>query len=134
LIDTLSTQSSDTITVRLSAGTGDFCVCPPVIFTFIELTRLDVTAIDHIRGEKHAIKAFPNPATQQLTIEVPTIYSGDLTLDIYSLVGQHILTRQISGTSISIDKNELGSGIYFYQLRQTLDKKLIGQGKIIFDQ
>jgi hypothetical protein len=134
LIDTLSTQSSDTITVRLSAGTGDFCVCPPVIFAFIELTRRDVTAIDQMHAVNQGISVYPNPAAHKLSIEVPTVYSGNLTLDIYNLVGQQILTRQISGTSISIDKNEMGSGIYLYQLHHTSDKKLVGQGKIIFDE
>ena len=47
-IDTLTTLSSDTIAVRLSAGTGDFCVCTSY-FDFIELTVTDtLTSIERI--------------------------------------------------------------------------------------
>lgn len=133
LIDTLTTQSSDTITVRLSAGFGDFCLCPPVNFAFIELTKIGVTSVNDNDKLEKIIKAYPNPTNNKMTIEVVTDKYNDLTLDIYNTIGQRLASRQTSGNIFTIDKNEIGNGLYFYQIQTKIDKKLVGQGKIIFE-
>lgn len=132
LIDTLTRQSSDTITVRLTAGFGDFCLCPPVNFAFIELTKVGTTSVDEINKLNNICKAYPNPTNNIMTIELPKDISHNLTLEVYNSIGQRIAYKQTNGNIFTIDKNEIGSGFYFYQLHTTTDKKLIGQGKIIF--
>ena len=133
LIDTLTTQSSDTITVRLSAGFGDFCFCPPVNFAFIQLSKIGVTSVSNIEKFEKIIRAYPNPTNNKMTIEVITDKYSDLTLDIYSSIGQHLASIQTRGNIFTIDKNEIGNGLYFYQIQTTTDNKLIGHGKIIFE-
>jgi len=133
LIDTLSTQSSDTITVRLTAGFGDFCICPPVNFAFIELTIIGATSVDDLIKSDNIIKAYPNPTNNKMTIEVLTANYKELTLDIYNAIGQFVTSRQTDGNTFTFDRNEIGSGFYFYQLHTTKNKELIGQGKIIFE-
>ncbi|MCP4551631.1 MAG: T9SS type A sorting domain-containing protein [Bacteroidetes bacterium] len=133
LIDTLTTQSSDTITVRLTAGFGDLCLCPPVNFAFIELTRIETTSVNDINKLDNIIKAYPNPTNNKMIIEVLTDKYNNLTLDVYNAIGQHIANRQTNGNIFTVDKNEIGGGFYFYQLHTTTDKKMIGQGKIIFE-
>ena len=132
-IDTLTTQSSDTITIRLTAGSGDFCFCPPVNFAFIELTKIGVISVNDIDNLNNIINVYPNPTNNKMTIEVLTATYNDLTLDIYNSIGQRVAKRQASGNIFTIDKNEIGSGVYFYELHTTTDGKLIGQGKIIFE-
>jgi hypothetical protein len=133
LIDTLTTQGSDTITVRLTAGLGDFCVCPPINFAFIELTKIGVTSLNDIDKLDNIIKAYPNPTNNKMKIEVASEKSNNITLYIYNTIGQRVASRQTIGNWFEIDKNEIGQGSYFYELYKTTDKKLIGQGKIIFE-
>ena len=68
-----------------------------------------------------------------MNIEVASDKYSNLTLDIYNTIGQRVASRQTIGNWFKIDKNEIGQGFYFYQLHTTTDKKLIGQGKIIFE-
>jgi hypothetical protein len=133
LIDTLTTQGSDTITIRLTAGLGDFCVCPPINFAFIELTKIGVTSVNDIYKLDNIIKAYPIPTNNKMNIEVASEKYNNITLYIYNTIGQRVASRQIIGNWFEIDKNEIGQGFYFYELYTTTDKKLIGQGKIIFE-
>lgn len=133
LIDTLTTLSSDTITVRLSAGFGDFCLCPPVNFDFIELTKVGSTSVNNINKLNNIVKVYPNPANDRINIEVYTDFYNNLTLEIYNAIGQRLAYRQTNENTFTIDKNEIGSGFYFYKLYTTTDKKRMGQGKIVFE-
>jgi hypothetical protein len=133
LLDTLTTQSSDTITIRLTAGFGDFCLCPPVNFAFIELTKVGTISVENLTKPCSISKAYPNPGNTLMTIEVPSNTYHNLTLEVYNAIGQRIAREQTNGNFFSIAKNDIGSGLFFYQIHTTSDRKLIGQGKIIFE-
>lgn len=133
LIDTLTSQSSDTITVRLTAGFGDFCVCPPVNFAFIEFTKVGTTYVEEPIEPNNFSKAYPNPSNNILSIEIIKVRRNNLSLEVYNTIGQRVAHKQTNGNIFTLHKNELGVGFYGYKLYTTTDKKLIGHGKIIFE-
>ncbi|MBP7273026.1 MAG: T9SS type A sorting domain-containing protein [Saprospiraceae bacterium] len=132
LIDTLTTQSSDTITVRLTAGSGDDCICPPINFAFVELNKIAVAAADDPNKLDNIISTYPNPTNNKMTIEVLS-EKNNLTLDIYNAIGQHVARKQTSGNIFTIDKSEIGNGLFFYQLHISTDQKIVGRGRIVFE-
>ncbi|PCH66472.1 MAG: hypothetical protein COC01_07935 [Bacteroidetes bacterium] len=132
--DTLTTQATDTISVRLSAGICDFCI-NIVYFDLIELTIIDTqTAIeDVIRFENGAIQVYPNPSKESITIEITDSKNENHMLTVYSSTGQLIKTIEITTNILTIDNRELASGLYYYQIQKTTDKNIIGKGKIIIE-
>lgn len=63
-------------------------------------------------------QAFPNPASDFVTIPVTGEWNGDLQVEVRDLSGRLVLVRDIqSGTNaVQLDLGDLGSGTYFYQL------------------
>ncbi|MHA7055868.1 glycoside hydrolase family 9 protein [Aquimarina sp. M1] len=79
-------------------------------------------SIDELNQNVNAIKVYPNPTSNILNIKLPTVSSAS-TIEIYSLQGKRILTKEIS-TSSSVDISNLTIG--FYLLKITTN----GQSKI----
>jgi hypothetical protein len=72
-----------------------------------------------IKEKLATVKVFPNPFTAQATFEIQTkIPYQNLTLTIYNVMGQAVKTVQSNGDNrIYLDRNDLTSGIYFYQIQ-----------------
>ena len=120
LIDTISTQATDTIAVHLSAGSGDFCICTSY-FDLIDLTILDaVTTIENINLSKNEhIKVYPNPSISQINIELKSLPADRYQIDLYSIVGQKIKTVKTEKKIISINISGLSEGVYFITVTNT---------------
>jgi len=68
---------------------------------------------------ENSIKSFdiyPNPATDQITINIANNIINNLTVTIYSITGQSILEKEVSSTSTVINTNSLAKGYYILQL------------------
>lgn len=83
-----------------------------------------------IANPLNEIKVFPNPATQQAVFTVPsTVQEFDFIL--FNMLGQQV--RNINGlrsNELVVDRNQLESGIYIYQIK---DKEgNVKTGKVIF--
>ncbi len=130
--DTLTTQPSDTITVRLSAGICDFCI-NRVYFDYIELTIIDtLTSVkDYGQLDNTNIKVYPNPSTEKITIEISDRKIENRTLKIYNLTGQLTKTVETKENIITVDNDDITSGLYFYQIQTSTDQKILGRGKFI---
>ena len=74
---------------------------------------------------------YPNPATEQITINIASDIINNLTATIYSITGQSILEKEVSSTSTVINTNNLAKGYYILQLSNkkggsvSIRKKLI---------
>lgn len=78
---------------------------------------------------------YPNPFNPTTTIEFSLLKSGDARIDIYSMLGEHVLTivdgYYTSGNhriSVDFSKNNLPSGVYVYTLtssQKILSKKML---------
>ena len=77
------------------------------------------------------IKIYPNPTSQNVSIEFENSEHETFFLLIFNDQGQIVqTTTNIVSNKIEIERKELVSGIYFFQLRS--DKKLLS-GKIILE-
>ena len=76
-----------------------------------------------------AIKNFPNPFSSSTILQVG-IELKNATLTLYDIYGRKVQTKEnISGQKITLYRNNLPSGIYFYKLMQ--DNNLVATGKLI---
>jgi hypothetical protein len=134
IIDTLTTQLTDTITVRLSAGFGDF-VLNRVYFDYIELTIIGtISSIDNPdQPGNSGIIVYPNPAKDKVTIEVPDSKHQQLEMSIFNSTGQQVMSFLSSGHIFSLENPGRSDGIYYYRIVSTTERKLIGEGKIVFE-
>jgi hypothetical protein len=72
---------------------------------------------------------FPNPFVNSTTISVSNNFSN-ATLTIFDMLGNKVQQLQnLSGRIITIERNDLLTGIYFYQLIE--DNKLVVKGKLL---
>jgi hypothetical protein len=72
---------------------------------------------------ENGIRVYPNPATEQITIEFENqVKSIDIT--IINIFGQTIIHQQMSGNSkYNLNISNLESGMYFYSI--------ISNGKVL---
>jgi hypothetical protein len=75
---------------------------------------------------KEIIKIFPNPATNQFSVE----HNGtqDLKLQVFNMAGECVLQHELNDKSTEIDIRALPQGIYAIQISSedwTIQKKLI---------
>ena len=59
---------------------------------------------------------YPNPATEQITINITSNIINNLTATIYSITGQSILEKEVSSTSTVINTTNLAKGYYILKL------------------
>lgn len=60
--------------------------------------------------------AFPNPATDMLTINTNT---EAVSVSVISMDGKVVTTQEMNGTSVKINVAELNTGAYFYEVKST---------------
>lgn len=89
--------------------------------------------IDEINTEKiGTLVAFPNPATEQIQIQVLNNHELlEKQVEVYNVTGKLIYSYQTENNSITLKKEQFGSGIYWVKVSD--DKGVIGSEKIIFN-
>jgi hypothetical protein len=129
LLDTISTNITDTIGVFLTASIGDFCLCD-VAFDQIELTVIDTLSTSIPTPDPNvSIVVFPNPFTDNVTFLVPGL--PEFNVSVFDITGKEIKHAQSDGDMISMDMTSESAGIYFYQLASIDHKIYLGRGKMI---
>lgn len=77
-------------------------------------------------------KIFPNPTNQNAILEFDNPINEDCTLRVYDRYGLLVKSmNNIDGDFVNIKRENLPSGIYFFQLQT--DRKIIAKGKLAFD-
>ncbi len=92
---------------------------------FVQLPRL-------AQGDALTVTAFPNPFAQATTLRVKGAQSYEtLTLTVYNALGQLVaqVTNQNSGQEITLERQQLANGLYFYRLEG--DQQLLHTGQLI---
>jgi len=75
----------------------------------------DVTSVDDLTGRTFNVNAYPNPATDIVTISAESNINGNITLDIFSPVGQLVDSKSVvlSGSeTVTFNVSEYASGVY----------------------
>ncbi|MCH8319033.1 MAG: T9SS type A sorting domain-containing protein, partial [Bacteroidetes bacterium] len=107
---------------------GSLCGSAMVVIT----VTAPVVGIDHIGEDSQYIRIFPNPFTDKMIIHIPCNGRAcpATTFTLYNVFGKqvkqidHIKTHQII-----IQRGNLSSGVYFYQVSG--QNEVIGRGKLI---
>jgi hypothetical protein len=92
---------------------------------------IQVVSTKPIQEKLATVKVFPNPFSEQATFEIETDERYEnLTLTVYNIMGQTVKSIQSNGDNrMILDRNGLGSGIYFYQIRS--EGLVLDSGKLM---
>ncbi len=74
-------------------------------------------------------KIFPNPFHQTATLDLNNIFEGELK--IYNTFGQQVRRQKINSQTITINRDGLGDGLYFFQV--TNDNGTLTSGKLMIE-
>ena len=75
-------------------------------------------------------KLYPNPFSQTTTLEFENPQSKSCHLSVFNSMGQLVMSiDNIKNNKVLIDRKELQSGLYFYQLRN--EEAILGTGKMM---
>ena len=89
-----------------------------------QLALTNALNLEEVSSNKSFV-VYPNPAENQITFQLENKQKGILYL--YDVLGQNILTKEISENNNSIDIQNLSNGVYYYNFES--DK--VFKGKII---
>lgn len=79
-----------------------------------------------------AYNLFPNPFNQTATLQFENLQNEEYILSIFDIHGRMLRAiTNISSNNIEIERNNLNSGLYFFQLRT--DKEIRAMGKFILN-
>lgn len=97
--------------------------------TYSEIPNMRLSEIRKITSSKR-INVFPNPSNNYFNFEINEAdEKSTFIMEIYSLIGQKIITKVINNKVI-ISKDELGlSGVYFYKVLE--GNKVLDQGHLM---
>lgn len=84
------------------------------------------TGIPDFNAFEKSVIVFPNPFSEDLTIQVSS--KEQLTVSLFNLLGETIFQKTFSN-STRLNTDNLPDGIYFYQLNN--DYQIISNGKVI---
>jgi len=73
------------------------------------------TGINDIENNLNMVQIYPNPATTQITIEIPPT-TKETNVLIYNLDGKQLLSKQIFASKTQIDINSLAAGFYIVKV------------------
>jgi len=78
---------------------------------------------------KVSVSVFPNPMNQYVTFQFG-VDIVDAELNIYNVYGKNIRSiRNVSGKQLILERKDLNSGVYFYELKQ--DGRKLTTGKLV---
>lgn len=88
-----------------------------------------LASVDELLKEELRMEIFPNPFSSSTTIKLNKTIKN-IELELYNLLGQKIKTiTNISGQTITLNRENLPNGLYFIRLTQ--DNKVIASEKLI---
>ena len=93
----------------------------------------DPLEIDNLNFENVSVNVFPIPAIDKVNFQINGIetFSGnEYSLTIHSSDGRMISTQQINSSDLSINRNSIEAGIYYYSIQYK--RSTIRKGKIIY--
>jgi hypothetical protein len=95
-----------------------------------QITELYTTALPELVHENTIAKVYPNPSSKDVNFRFSNLNNGEYILHIYNALGQEV--RIIEGSSAHdfiLKREDLPTGLYFYQLRS--EKDFISSGEFV---
>lgn len=142
-------EEGNTVSIKLwnKETTSEFNVLPEIVkgtatflkheTTIANVGKSGVTGLDDANiGDKMLMKCYPNPFTEQVTIEIKTSGIKDLDVKIYDLNGR-IIRNLYSGEGLSgklliwdgknDQGNKVASGSYYLKANEKVEKLIFGK-------
>lgn len=89
------------------------------------------TGIDNINREKNTYSIFPNPASDQVTLNIDNPGYIDLTCNVYNVMGALVKSEMWKQSKPQMDLSDLKSGIYTLEIRS---KEWTGKQKLMIQK
>ena len=94
-------------------------IIQPIYYTFYQLKESDIQ-----------LDCFPNPATEEINLELYTNEFDGMKWALYNIHGKKIKSDNLTSNKIKININNLNAASYFINIYNT-NKQLIAQAKIL---
>lgn len=122
-------ESMNGLPLTWSIGSGVIISQDPVTYATYDImdTNMCVSflgAIDELNGLN--LEVYPNQSSGQFTFGLE--HTNDYTLDIYSIEGKLVYTKEFKGSEITIDISGQQEGFYIYSMRNSVSSS---SGKIL---
>lgn len=101
--------------------------------TFGQYTRVSVDT-KGISDGTAKVSAYPNPATNNFTLDIKNFAAGDYTLKMYNIIGKEVKEipfRYNGDTKMLVQTGDLNPGTYVYRILNDNDESLITRRIII---
>lgn len=85
--------------------------------------------MSEISTTENNIKIYPNPFSASFTVELEKVENSEFV--IFDMLGQIIKNVKINSTKFNIDREEMKSGMYFYQLKN--NESVTNNGKLLIE-
>ena len=86
------------------------------------------SAINDVENERLRVLVYPNPSTGMVNVKYAAAAEGKVKLKVINVIGEEILTREVSNTSqgnFSFDLTGQAQGIYFITLQTQHSEKTL---------
>lgn len=91
----------------------------PYIDFVVSCADCPAVSVANVANRFEGFSAYPNPASNDVTVKFGLEYADDVTVSIYNLVGQQIATQTIENTlygKAKFDISNLANGMYIYTI------------------
>lgn len=90
------------------------------------------TSVAEISNQENKILVYPNPSLQYTNITIQNFRPSEVwAFKLYDVTGKVIRSKKVQNSSFKVEKANLSSGIYFYQIENSTSLKSY-TGKIMF--
>jgi uncharacterized repeat protein (TIGR03803 family) len=97
----------------------------------IRVGTTTTTGINTVKNQV-SMKVYPNPGKGLFNIQTVGTASA-ATVNVFNVLGEQVLTTNISGPTNQIDLSNQPSGVYLYRVI-TIDGTLVGEGKLVIQK
>ncbi len=107
-------------------GSGPYTISATGISSFSPFAVMNFTALGTVDFSKSEHAVYPNPFTEILNVDV----KENATISIFDLSGKLVSIHLLKKGRNEINKAELQSGVYVYQIKN-IKREVVSSGKII---
>ena len=119
---TFGEQQTDISYARSPNGTGNFAFLSP---TFNSSNHGATTNLQDVNFASPDLLLYPNPANNELFVSIKNQNDSEMDLKIFDSYGQLVLQQQNNTSSIRINIQDLGNGMYFLVVNEVIGQKIM---------
>lgn len=109
-----------------------FCVCGQILYsTDTTISCEMISSVDELKFGYSSVCLSPNPSTTSFTIQLPSPPTSQTYFQLYDALGRAVKREEIVSETTTMPRNNLPSGIYFWQLQQ--GNKILDSGKVVME-